>query len=119
MSYFQYIRMFGFLKVEQPRKDFAVSILWHILSIKGKINFLQFGRFGSIGEQTYRNQFERKFDFFEFNKQLINQIVSEERVVALDPNYIPKAGKYAFSRGKYWQALPKQQCEAWISADSP
>ena len=63
MSYIQCIRMFDFFKVEQPLKDFAVSILWHILSIKGKIYFLQFGCFGSIGEQTYRAQFERKFVF--------------------------------------------------------
>jgi hypothetical protein len=90
-----------FSELNKPRKDFIVSVLWHILSIKGKINFLQFGRFGSIGEQTYRNQFEKKFDFFEFNKQLINQVSSGERIVALDPSYIPKAGKSTFGRGKY------------------
>jgi hypothetical protein len=48
----------SFSALNKPRKDFIISVLWHILSIKGKINFLQLGRFGSIGEQTYRNQFE-------------------------------------------------------------
>ncbi|HZK93080.1 MAG TPA: hypothetical protein VFC67_02650 [Prolixibacteraceae bacterium] len=82
-----------FEKLNKSRKDFIVSVLWHILSIKGKINFLQFGRFSSLGEQTFRNQFEKKFDFFAFNKQLINQVASGERLIAFDPSYIPKAGK--------------------------
>lgn len=42
-----------------------------------------------------------------FNKQLINQIASEERVVALDPSYIPKAGKSTYGRGKYWSEVAK------------
>jgi hypothetical protein len=84
-----------------------VCVLWHILSIKGKINFLQFGRFSHLGEQTYRNQFKKEFDFLAFNKQLINQVASGERVVALDPSYIPKAGKSTYGRGKYWSGVAK------------
>jgi hypothetical protein len=97
----------SFSVLNKPRKDFIVCVLWHILSIKGKINFLQFGRFSSLGEQTYRNQFEKKFDFFAFNKQLINQVASGERVIALDPSYIPKAGKATYGRGKYWSGVAK------------
>jgi hypothetical protein len=97
----------SFSELNKPRKDFIMSVLWHILSIKGKINFLQFGRFSSLGEQTFRNQFEKKFDFFAFNKQLINQVALGERVVALDPSYIPKAGKSTYGRGKYWSGVAK------------
>jgi hypothetical protein len=97
----------SFSELNKPRKDFIVSVLWHILSIKGKINFLQFGRFSSLGEQTYRNQFEKKFDFFAFNKQIINQVASGERVVALDPSYIPKAGKSTYGKGKFWSGVAK------------
>ena len=97
----------SFSKLNNPRKDLLVSVLWHILIIKGKINFLQFGRFSSLGEQTYRNQFEKKFDFFAFNKELINQVTSGERVVALDPGYIPKAVKSTYGKGKYWSGVAK------------
>jgi hypothetical protein len=97
----------SFSGLNKPRKNFIVSVLWHILSIKGKINFLQFGRFGSLGEQTYRNQFEKKFNFLAFNKQLINSVSSGERVIALDPSYIPKAGKATYGRGKYWSGVAK------------
>jgi len=96
-----------FEKLNKSRKDFIVNVLWHILSIKGKINFLQLGRFSGYSEQTYRNQFAKKFDFFSFNKLLINQVASPERVVAFDPSYIPKAGKSTYGRGRYWSGVAK------------
>lgn len=95
------------IKLNKSRKDFIVCVLWHILSIKGKINFLQLGRFSSYGEQTFRNQFEKKFDFFSFNKLLINQSSSNERIVALDPSFIPKAGKSTYGRGRFWSGVAK------------
>ena len=97
----------SFSELNKPRKDFIVCVLWHILSINGKINFLQFGRYSSFSEQTYRNQFEEKFDFLAFNKQLINRVSSGERKIALDPSYIPKAGKSTYGRGKYWSGVAK------------
>ncbi len=49
-----------FEKLNKSQQDFIV--LWHILSIKGRINFLQLERFSTVCEQTYRNQFEKPFD---------------------------------------------------------
>ena len=94
-----------FDRLNKSRKDFIISVLWHILSIKGRINFLQLGRFSPLCEQTYRNQFEKKFDFLSFNKQLINQVISSECAIALDPSYIPKAGKATYGRGRYWSGV--------------
>src|ERR1035437_6869433 len=94
-----------FEKLNKARNDFVASVFWHILSIKGRINFLQLGRFSPLCEQTYRNQFEKKFDFFSFNKQLINQTISDERITAFDPCYIPKAGKSTYGRGRYWSGV--------------
>lgn len=91
--------------LNKSRKDFIVSVLWHILSIKGRINFLQLGRFGTLCEQTFRNHFEIEFDFLSFNKELIDQVVSDERIIAFDPSYIPKAGKSTYGRGRYWSGV--------------
>ena len=99
--------MDSFSGLNKSRKDFIVCVLWHILSIKGKVNFLQFGRFSGLCEQTFRNHFEKGFDFLAFNKQLINGAAPGERVVALDPSYIPKAGKATYGRGKYWSGVAK------------
>ena len=96
-----------FSGLNKARKDFMFTVLWHILSIKGRINFMQFGRFSSYCEQTFRNQFDVRFDYPAFNKLLIKQVVSEERIVALDPSYIPKAGKSTYGRGKFWSGVAK------------
>jgi len=77
------------------------------LSIKGEIIFLQLERFAQFSEQTFRNHFEKRFDFFSFNKLLVDPICSEERVVAFDPSFIPKAGKSTYGRGKYWSGVAK------------
>ena len=94
-----------FKMLNKSRKDFIISVLWHILSIKGRINFLQLGRFSSLCEQTYRNQFEKEFDFLSFNKLLIDQTVSTELAIAMDPSFIPKAGKSTYGRGRYWSGV--------------
>jgi len=91
--------------LNKSRKDFIISVLWHILSIKGRINFLQLGRFSPLCEQTYRNQFEKEFDFYSFNKHLINKTVSAELAIAMDPSFIPKAGKATYGRGRYWSGV--------------
>jgi len=79
--------------LNKARKDFMISVLWHILSIKGRINFLQLGRFSTYCEQTHRIHFEQQFDFFDFNKQLTEKIISDDCIIAFDPSYIPKSGK--------------------------
>ncbi len=94
-----------FEKLNKSRKDFIISVFWHILSIKGRINFLQLGRFSPLCEQTYRNHFEKEFDFFAFNKELINKVASHETIIAFDPSYIPKAGKSTYGRGRYWSGV--------------
>lgn len=58
-----------FDKLNKSRKGFINSIHWHILSIKGSINFLQFGRFSPLCfAQTYGNKFEK--EFLVYNKNL-------------------------------------------------
>ena len=59
--------------VKKWRYDFMLEVFRLILSIKGRINFLQLDRFGNHGEQHYRNQFESQFDFMSFNKALIDE----------------------------------------------
>ncbi len=74
------------------------------LSIKGRINFLQLERFGEYSESTYRNQFEEKFDFFEFNKHLVSQI-SDKIIIGFDPSYLSKSGNKTHGVGYFWSGV--------------
>ncbi len=59
-------------------------------------------KYGSYTEQTYRNQMNKPFDWSEFNKNLIQQSCSIERILAFDPSYMPKSGKKTAHVGHFW-----------------
>lgn len=84
------------------RQGFIIDIFGLYLSIKGRINFLQFGRYGSRCEQHYRYQFEKKFDFMAFNKILISEHAGQHLTIAFDPSYVSKSGKSTPGVGWYW-----------------
>jgi len=95
-------------KVNKWRKDFFVEVLWLFLCIKGRINFLQLERYGNYCEQRYRQQFEKNFDFLNFNKELVLSEGSGNYAIAFDPSYISKSGKATYGLGKYWSGCAKQ-----------
>ena len=74
--------------INKRRKDFLLEVFVLMLSIKGRINFLQLSRHGNLKEQRYRQQFEKQFDFLEFNKQLVLSTGRGKFVIAFDPSYI-------------------------------
>jgi hypothetical protein len=84
------------------RRDFFIEVLWLILSIKGRINFLQFARYGKYSEQRYRQQFEKPFDFLNFNKTLVLHAGSGKFAIGFDPSYISKSGKHTPGLGYFW-----------------
>ena len=84
------------------RKEFVTETLILFLCIKGRINFLQLGRFGKYKEQRYRQQFEKPFDFLTFNKELTLSQGSGRYVIAFDPSYISKSGKHTPGAGYFW-----------------
>ena len=48
--------------INKWRQDFLIETFLHFLSIKGRINFLQLGRYGEYTEQRYPQQFELPLD---------------------------------------------------------
>lgn len=75
------------------------------MCIPRKINFLQLGRYGSRGEQCYRQTFDREFDWLNFNMNLAAnrfQYGMKRLAIAIDPSYVPKAGKKSAHIGRFW-----------------
>ena len=96
------------LKISKPQRDFFIEIMLLFLSIKGRLNFLQFGRYGNFGEQRYRQQFEKQFDFLNFNKEITMTHGSGNFAIAFDPSYISKSGKKTPGRDKFWSGVAGQ-----------
>lgn len=95
-------------KLSKPKKDFFIEIMLLFISIPGRMNFLQFGRYGKFGEQRYRQQFEKQFDFLSFNKEIILSHGSGNFAIAFDPSYISKSGKKTYGFDKFWSGVAGQ-----------
>ena len=91
--------------INKRRKDFLLEVFALILSIKGRINFLQLSRYGNFEEQRYRQQFEKQFDFLGFNKELVLSSGGGEYAIAFDPSYINKSGKSTPGVGYFWSGV--------------
>ena len=91
--------------INKRRKDFLLEVFVLMLSIKGRINFLQLSRYGNFKEQRYRQQFEKQFDFLEFNKQLVLSAGGGKYAIAFDPSYINKSGKSTPGVGYFWSGV--------------
>ena len=87
---------------------FMIHIFTLFLGIKGRLNFLQFERFGKYGEQTCRNHFEAGFPFLEFNKIMVKEGASSNLAIAFDPSHISKSGKKTPGVGYFWSGVAGQ-----------
>lgn len=92
-------------RINKWQYDFIIEVLGLFVSIKGRLNFLQLSRYGKRCEQHYRNQFNKPFDFLDFNRELIAQHGGKHLTIAFDPSYISKSGKATFGTGYYWSGV--------------
>lgn len=84
------------------RKDFFRHMLNLFLSMRGRHNFENMERYGSYNECSYRQNFEKPFDFALFNRELIQAVCGSERIAAFDPSYLAKSGKHTPGVGWHW-----------------
>lgn len=79
-----------------------VRILLLFLCMRGRHNFLQMSREGSLNEKSYRYQFEKEFNWLEFNIELVKEHSSDEVVLGFDPSFIKKSGKNSPGIGYFY-----------------
>lgn len=95
------------VKINKWRETFMLEVLLLYLIIPGRINFLQLGRYGGFGEQRYRQQFGRKFDWLSFNFCLAKSHTGTRVAIAFDPSYVSKSGKRTPYLGRFWSGCAK------------
>ena len=55
-------------KLSKPFEKVLMDTLKLFMTIPGKVNFLQMGRYGEFSEQTYRNNVKSKYSTNNFQK---------------------------------------------------
>jgi hypothetical protein len=88
--------------IKKCRQLFLVNSMSLFLSIKGRINFLQLQRFSGTDEQTFRNHFEKSFDFLKFNLEIVKEHGGGHYTIGFDPCYISKSGKSTPGVNWFW-----------------
>ncbi len=91
-------------RLSKTFEKFFMDAIPLYMTIHGRVNFLQMGRYGKFSEQTYRNNFENdRFDWMAFNSYIADKVLTgQRRAIAIDPSYIPKAGKKTPWIGYFW-----------------
>ena len=95
-------------ELTKVRKQFLIHIFALVVSLRGRMNFLNMERQGAYSEKSYRLHFEQSFDYFEFNKHLVEAYCSGHKIIATDCSYIPKSGKETPHIGKFWSGWPQK-----------
>jgi len=84
------------------QSKFLIHLFWLIIACRGKVNFENLGRQGKLNEGTYRNNFDKPFDFLRFNQELIDLVCEKELGIAFDPSFISKSGKQTAGLAYFW-----------------
>jgi len=85
--------------------NFFIEIFDLIYSIQGRFNFQNLTRYSELNESTFRRNFQKFFDWLEFNYHLIllsGLDIRGEVIAAFDCSYIPKSGSKTFGLDRFW-----------------
>jgi hypothetical protein len=89
-------------QVGKWQRTFILHLIPLFLSIRGRINFSQMARYGIFSLTTYRNNFNKPFDFLAFNTHHVQMQSSGYNIILFDPTHINKSGKHTFQKGYFW-----------------
>jgi hypothetical protein len=93
-------------KVRKPELT-ALSVLFTaILTVCGKVNFMNLSRYSDRHEKTYRRQSKKGLKAGKFNAAFVSLEIPEDHEVIglLDASFIPKSGKETFGLDRFYNA---------------
>ena len=92
--------------VSQAQKKFMVTLFSTIMLVYGKMNFTNLGPYSSVNEKTYRRQFLKKFDWFQFSKYFFKRALNPQRTLAvIDCSFFKKSGKKPDGKGYFYNGV--------------
>lgn len=96
--------------VLKPQRTFLVVILTTLMYLPGKANFRTLSRYSELHEKTYSRGFRRSFDFVEFNRLSLAEVVTcgSSFAVAIDSSFIQKSGKKTYGLGYFYNSARGQ-----------
>lgn len=94
--------------IGKVQRKFLSHILILFIAMRGRINFLQLGRYGDMDEHSYRYHFGKDFNWIKFNRLYVSDQCSDEKIIGFDPSYISKSGKHTHGVGYFYSGCHGQ-----------
>ena len=82
--------------------SFFIDAMVGVLTISGRINFLQLARHCKSCEQRFRQNFRKAFDWIAFNQAFVDKHPDHLYAIAIDPSYVSKSGKHTPGISYFW-----------------
>ena len=93
--------------VLKPQRTFLIVVLTTLMYLPGKANFRNLSRYSELHEKTDSRGFRRSFDFIEFNRLSLADVVTggSPFAVAIDASFIPKSGQCTYGLDYFYNGL--------------
>ena len=83
-------------------EKFIIDTMQLFLTSSGRMNFTQMARCSSSCESRFRQNFKKPFDWLSFNRHFLSPMMGHRIAIAIDPCFIPKAGKKTPGVDWFW-----------------
>jgi len=92
--------------VGKPQRKFLAIVLVVFIYLRGKANFRNLSRHSELSEKTYSRWFRRDFDFAEFNRRSLADVIenANEIVAVVDCSFCEKSGKQTYGLDKFYNS---------------
>jgi hypothetical protein len=90
--------------ITKPQEKFLSALFATILVVRGRVNFLNLSRYADYSEKSFRRQFQKEFDFLDFNLRVSRQSIAttSTQLIRQDTSFIPKSGKRTYGLDKFF-----------------
>lgn len=88
----------------KAQRKFVSEILVAIMCTRGKINFRNLSRYTNYSEKTISRQFNKSFNFADFNGRLIAEATkaTSTKIAGYDQSFVAKSGKKSYGVEYFW-----------------
>lgn len=83
-------------------RTFIIETMELYLTSFGRMTFTQMARCGRSCESRFRQNFKKPFDWLSFNRHFLSPMMGHRIAIAIDPCFIPKAGKKTPGVDWFW-----------------
>jgi hypothetical protein len=92
--------------VKKPQQTFLIILLTTLMYIPGKANFRNLSRYSDLHEKTYARGFCRHFDFVQFNRLALAELVTNghQWVAVMDCSFSPKSGQQTYGLDHFYNS---------------